>query len=73
MLLGLATGNTMLVLYERLADLINEPGLDLSQLHTFNLDEYVGADGRWVPPDHPFSYHAYMEKNFFARSIPSWG
>ena len=72
-LLGLATGNTMLVLYQRLAELLNQRGLDLSQLHTFNLDEYVGADGRWVPTDHPLSYHAYMEKNFFARLDPKLG
>lgn len=66
-LVGLATGNTMLRLYERLAEMLNQRGLDLSHLHTFNLDEYVGGDGQWVPADHPLSYHAYMEKNFFAR------
>ena len=69
-LLGLATGNTMLRLYERLAEMINERRLDLSQLHTFNLDEYVGADGRWVSADHPLSYRAYMEQNFFRRLDP---
>lgn len=72
-LLGLATGNTMLVLYQRLAELLNRRGLSLAQLHTFNLDEYVGADGRWVPADHPLSYHAYMEQNFFARLDPKLG
>ena len=72
-LLGLATGNTMLLLYQRLAELLNRRGLSLSQLHTFNLDEYVGADGRWVPVDHPLSYRAYMEKNFFARLDPALG
>lgn len=73
MLLGLATGNTMLGLYERLAQLLNELGLNLDPLHTFNLDEYVGADGRWIPADHPLSYHAYMEKNFFWRLDPKLG
>lgn len=66
-LLGLATGNTMLRMYELLATMLNERRFNLSQLHTFNLDEYVGADGRWVPVDHPLSYRAYMEKNFFSR------
>jgi glucosamine-6-phosphate deaminase len=70
MLLGLATGNTMLTLYERLAGMLNDRGLDLSQLHTINLDEYVGADGRWIAADHALSYHAYMEANFFARLDP---
>lgn len=72
-LLGLATGNTMLVLYQRLAELLNRRGLSLSQLHTFNLDEYVGAEGRCVPADHPLSYRAYMEKHFFARLDPKLG
>jgi glucosamine-6-phosphate deaminase len=67
MLLGLATGNTMLTLYRRLAEILNAHGTRLDQLHTFNLDEYVGADGRWVPVDHPLSYRAYMEANLFSR------
>ena len=72
-LLGLATGNTMLVLYERLAEMLNQRGVSLAQLHTVNLDEYVGADGRWVPADHPLSYRAYMETNFFRRLDPALG
>jgi len=73
MLLGLATGNTMLTLYQRLADRLNQRGRDLSQLHTFNLDEYVGADGRPVPTDHPLSYRTYMQKAFFSRLDPRLG
>ncbi len=69
-ILGLATGNTMIGLYERLAAILNRRGLDLSQLHTVNLDEYVDADGCWVPPDHPLSYHTYMKVNFFDRLDP---
>lgn len=73
MRLGLATGNTMLGLYERLAAMLNERRLDLSGLHTFNLDEYVGADGQWAPLDHPLSYRAYMEHHFFGRIDPRLG
>jgi glucosamine-6-phosphate deaminase len=73
MLLGLATGNTMLRVYERLAGLLNERGDDLALLHTVNLDEYVGADGRWVPADHPLSYHTYMQTNLFGRLDPKLG
>jgi glucosamine-6-phosphate deaminase len=69
--LGLATGNTMILLYEKLADTLNRRRLDLARLHTFNLDEYVGNDGRWIPPDHPLSYHAYMERHFFGRLDPT--
>lgn len=71
--IGLATGNTMLSLYRRLAEMLNRLGLDLAGLHTFNLDEYVGADGRAVAPDHALSYRAYMEKNLFSRIDPRWG
>jgi len=70
MLLGLATGKTMLGLYGRLAAMLNESGVDLSLLHTVNLDEYVGADGRWIPEDHPLSYRGYMAQNFFGRLRP---
>jgi len=73
MLLGLATGNTMIRLYELLAGMLNRSGLDLAHLHTINLDEYVGADGAWVPSDHPLSYHTYMDQNFFARLDPKLG
>jgi glucosamine-6-phosphate deaminase len=69
-LLGLATGNTMISLYEKMADTLNRRAIDLSRLHTFNLDEYVGNDGHWVPIDHPLSYHAYMDKQLFGRLDP---
>ena len=72
-LVGLATGNTMLQVYVRLAAMINQLGLPLARLHTFNLDEYVGADGRAVPIDHPLSYRAYMQENFFSRLDPRLG
>jgi glucosamine-6-phosphate deaminase len=58
--LGLATGSTPLGMYERLVHLHREQGLDLSQVMTFNLDEYVG-----LPPDHPQSFHHYMHRHFF--------
>jgi glucosamine-6-phosphate deaminase len=54
--LGLATGSTPLLLYKKLIEM----NLDWSGLTTFNLDEYVG-----VQPDHPQSYHAFMQDNLF--------
>ena len=38
--LGLATGNTMIELYDRLAAKFNAARVDLSLLSTWNLDEY---------------------------------
>jgi glucosamine-6-phosphate deaminase len=60
--LGLATGATMEGVYDELARMHAAEHLDFSRCHTFNLDEYVG-----VPPESPFSYHAYMQKHLFSR------
>jgi glucosamine-6-phosphate deaminase len=58
--LGLATGSTMLGMYEELVRLHTVEGLDFSQAATFNLDEYLG-----LPADHPQSFHCFMRENFF--------
>ncbi len=71
--LGLATGNTMLRLYELLAEKFNAAGTNLRGLSTFNLDEYVAPNGGEVPADHPLSYRAYMRKNLFSRLAPERG
>ena len=63
LVLGLATGGTPLLLYGELARMHRSEGLDLSRIHTFNLDEYLG-----LPPDHPASYRRFMKENFFDRT-----
>lgn len=60
LVLGLATGRTMVRVYQRLARLHREAGLDFSLCSTFNLDEYVG-----LAAEHPASYRRYMEEHFF--------
>jgi glucosamine-6-phosphate deaminase len=60
LVLGLATGRTMDRVYQQLARLHRETGLDFSLCCTFNLDEYVG-----LPAEHPGSYRRYMEEHFF--------
>ncbi|HEX4084367.1 MAG TPA: glucosamine-6-phosphate deaminase [Chthoniobacteraceae bacterium] len=65
--LGLATGSTPSGLYRELIRMHREDGLDLSQVTSFNLDEYVG-----LPPEHPASYRRFMQENFFGQvNIPS--
>ena len=54
--LGLATGNTPLLLYRELIAM----QLNWRKVTTFNLDEYVGLD-----PAHPASYHSFMAENLF--------
>ena len=71
--LGLATGNTMIGLYERLAEAFNAARADLSLLSTWNLDEY-SADGRAaVPESHPLSYARYMREKLFTKFDPALG
>src|SRR5690606_7496654 len=55
--LGLATGGTPLKLYAKM----REAKLDVSNVSTVNLDEYVG-----LPADSPQSYHYYMEQELFS-------
>ncbi len=60
--LGLATGDTPLGLYDFLADRCRREGLDFSRITTFNLDEYYP-----MQPDHPQSYRRFMDEHLFAR------
>jgi glucosamine-6-phosphate deaminase len=60
LVLGLATGRTMEIVYSMLARMHADEALDFSQATTFNLDEYVG-----IPRDHPGSYRRYMEEHLF--------
>lgn len=60
--LGLATGGTMEPVYKHFVDTAQSRQLDLSRVHTFNLDEYIG-----LAPDHPQSYAAYMQQHLFGQ------
>ena len=71
--LGLATGNTMIELYDQLAAKFNAARADLSLLSTWNLDEY-SADGKSaVPHDHPLSDWKYMHEMLFSKFDPALG
>ncbi|NYT66565.1 glucosamine-6-phosphate deaminase [Alcaligenaceae bacterium] len=58
--LGVATGGTMEPIYARFVEQVRQQQLDVSQLTSFNLDEYVGLSA-----DHPKSYAAYMRQHLF--------
>jgi len=60
--LGFATGQTPLPLYEELCRMHREEKLDFDRITSFNLDEYVGLD-----PAHPGSYRTYMWTHLFGR------
>lgn len=58
--LGLATGSSPVGMYKELSRRCKEEGLDFSQIHSVNLDEYVGLDGT-----HDQSYRYFMNDNLF--------
>ena len=71
--IGLATGNTMIRLYELLAELLNRNRIRLNLLHTWNLDEYAENSGSAVSAAHPLSYRKYMREHLFRRFDPALG
>ncbi len=71
--IGLATGNTMIRLYELLAERLNRNRTPLHLLHTWNLDEYADQNGTAVPVTHPLSYRKYMAEHLFRRFDPALG
>lgn len=60
LVLGLATGRTMELVYRILVRMHREEQLDFSLCSTFNLDEYVGLGA-----DDPHSYRHYMNEQLF--------
>jgi len=58
--LGLPTGSSPLIIYREFIRLNKEGKLSFANVHTFNMDEYIG-----LPPDHPQSYHYFMKENLF--------
>lgn len=58
--LGLATGSTPIGMYRQLVEWYEKGDTDYSQVHTVNLDEYMG-----LAPDHDQSYRYFMQTNFF--------
>lgn len=58
--IGLPTGSTPLMVYREIVAQHKKGKIDFSRVITFNLDEYVGLDGKHVQ-----SYKYYMYKNLF--------
>ncbi|GHV94890.1 glucosamine-6-phosphate deaminase [Spirochaetia bacterium] len=58
--LGLPTGSSPLEIYRELINMHKEGKISFANVHTFNMDEYVGLSA-----DHPQSYHHFMMENFF--------
>jgi len=59
---GLPTGRTAVPFYAALADLASSGSVDLGRVRAFNLDELI------LPPEHPASFHSFMEEHAWGRS-----
>jgi glucosamine-6-phosphate deaminase len=64
--LGFATGNTPIPTYAAFKKLVRETNLDLSDVITFNLDEYIG-----LPTSHSQSYYSFMFSYLFDDLVAS--
>lgn len=62
LVLGLATGRTMVPFYDALARRHRRGELDLSRARAFNLDELL------LPPSHPASFRSFMERHAWGRT-----
>ncbi|MGM9641174.1 MAG: glucosamine-6-phosphate deaminase [Faecousia sp.] len=58
--LGLATGSSPEMAYASIIRAYERGEVDFSQVHTVNLDEYLG-----LAPDHPQSYRYFMDSHLF--------
>src|SRR5690554_2771095 len=58
--LGLATGNTPIGMYQELVAMYRAGELDFADVRTFNLDEYLG-----IEPEHPASFLSFMKEHLF--------
>lgn len=62
--LGLATGGTVVGTYKELIKDHEQNHTSYENIHTVNLDEYLGID-----KNHPNSYYHFMMENLFPISI----
>lgn len=62
LVLALPTGATPVGMYRQLVEINGRSEVDFSRVRTFNLDEYLG-----LAPEHPASYHAFMQEHFFSH------
>lgn len=60
LVLGLPTGSTPILVYEKLVKSYQEKEISFKNVVTFNMDEYLG-----LSPTHDQSYHHFMNENLF--------
>jgi len=53
--------------YRVLAERVNARKIDLSRVYFINMDEYLDDNDQPVPPEHPLSFAAFMDREWYAR------
>ncbi|MCB9383674.1 MAG: 6-phosphogluconolactonase [Bryobacterales bacterium] len=53
--------------YAEVAEISNRERVSWRNVHTFNMDEFLGWQGRPIPVDHPLSFEGFMKRELFAK------
>ncbi len=53
--------------YRVLAERVNAKKTDLSRVYFINMDEYLDDNDQPIPPEHPLSFAAFMEREWYAH------
>ncbi len=53
--------------YAPFVEIVNRERIDLSGCWFFNMDEYLGDDGKWIEADHSLSFRGFMDREVWAR------
>ena len=53
--------------YAPFIEMVNRERIDLSGCWFFNMDEYLGDDGKWIEADHSLSFRAFMDREVWDR------
>ena len=56
--------------YPYFVDMVNEQNLSLKDTWFINMDEYLDDDKKWIPVDHPLSFHGFMERTVYTKIRP---
>ncbi len=56
--------------YAPFIEMVNRERIDLSGCWFFNMDEYLGDDGKWIEADHSLSFRGFMDREVWARISP---
>ena len=59
--------------YQKIVDICNSEKLDLSRMHTFHMDEYIGDDGKVLPDAHPMNFKTFILNNLLSKLDPAYG